>query len=58
MLDMPASAATPARRLLLVPAGPRRSDDTLRRFRLARVTLAGRDPSRAERFVNARREPV
>ena len=55
MLSMPAPAATPARRLVLVPSGPRRSDDTLRRFRLARVTLEGRDPSRAERTAQRRR---
>jgi hypothetical protein len=44
MLHM-TSTATPARRVVLVPAAPRtgRSDATVRRYRLARVRLEGRD---------------
>jgi hypothetical protein len=53
---MTSPAATNARRLVLVPAGPRRSDEVLRRFRLARVTLDGRDASRSGRRAGAPRE--
>ena len=58
MLSMKTSSATtPARRLVLVPAAPRagRSDDGVRRFRLARMRLEGRDVPAAERFAQSRR---
>jgi hypothetical protein len=56
MLDMTSPAASaPARRLVLVPAEPRRNDATLRRYRLARLRLEGRDVPRAERFEHCRR---
>jgi hypothetical protein len=45
------STATPARRVVLVPAEPRtgRGDGAVRRYRLARVRLEGRELPRAER---------
>ena len=51
------TATTPARRLVLVPAAPRagRSDDGVRRFRLARLRLEGRDVPAAERFDHCKR---
>jgi hypothetical protein len=49
MLHMTSSA--PTRRLVLVPAEPRRSDAKLRRYRLARLRLEGRDVPRSERCV-------
>ena len=58
MLPMtrPASAATDTtHRLVLVAAEPRRSESTVRRFRLARLRLEGREVSRAERFAHAKR---
>jgi hypothetical protein len=56
MLHMTSSATT-ARRLVLVPAEPRssRSDAGVRRYRLARLRLEGRDVPRAERFDHCRR---
>jgi hypothetical protein len=48
MLHMTPSA--PTRRLVLVPAEPRRSDAKLRRYRLARLRLEGREVPRGERF--------
>jgi hypothetical protein len=53
MLHMTSPA--PTRRLVLVPAEPRRSDATLRRYRLARLRLEGRDVPRAERFAHCKR---
>jgi hypothetical protein len=57
MLHMTPPAATPARRLVLVPAKPRtaRSDAGVRRYRLARLRLEGRDVPAAERFAHCRR---
>jgi hypothetical protein len=56
MLHMTSPAATtPTRRLVLVPAEPRRSDAAVRRFRLARLRLEGRDVPRAERFEHCKR---
>ena len=51
------STATPARRVVLVPAEPRsgRGDGAVRRYRLARVRLEGRDLPRAERRADQRR---
>ncbi len=55
---MTASASAAAtRRLILVPAAMRvdRGDATLRRYRLARLQLEGRDVARSERFDRRRR---
>jgi hypothetical protein len=51
------SAPAPTRRLVLVPADPRagRSDAGVRRFRLARLRLEGRDVPAAERFEHCKR---
>jgi hypothetical protein len=54
----PNSAATARRRLLLVPTESRhRADTTLRRYRLARVQLAGRQAAArpADRSAPGRR---
>jgi len=58
MLAMTSPAPTaPTRRLVLIPADPRsgRGEATVRRFRLARLRLEGRDVPRAERFEHCRR---
>lgn len=61
MLSMNATAApvaTAARRLVLVPAGTARSpkpDPALRRYRLARVAVEGREAARRERFAHLKR---
>jgi hypothetical protein len=58
MLHMTPPAATPTtRRLVLVPAAPRtdRSDAGLRRYRLARLRLEGRDVPASERFAHCKR---
>jgi hypothetical protein len=58
MLHMTSPSATaPIRRLVLVPADARaaRSDAGVRRFRLARLRLEGRDVSPAERFAHCKR---
>jgi hypothetical protein len=58
IVSMTASASAAAtRRLILVPAAPRadRGDATLRRFRLARLRLEGRDIARSERFDHCKR---
>jgi hypothetical protein len=57
MLHMTSPATAPVRRLVLVPADPRarRSDAAVRRFRLAKLRLEGRDVPRAERFAHCRR---
>ena len=52
---MTSPAATPVRRLVLVPAEPRRSDAAVRRYRLARLRLEDREVGRAERFEHCRR---
>lgn len=53
----PSSAPAPSRRLVLVPADPRagRSESGVRRFRLARLRLEGRDVPAAERFEHCKR---
>lgn len=51
-------AARPARRLVLVPATaarPGRPDAALRRYRLARVSVEGREAARAERHAHLKR---
>jgi hypothetical protein len=58
MLHMTRPAATAStRRLVLVPAEPRttRSDAGVRRYRLARLRLEGREVPAAERFAHCRR---
>jgi hypothetical protein len=58
MSSMTTSAsATPTRRLVLVPAASSaaRADAAVRRFRLARLRLEGRDVARSERFDHLRR---
>jgi hypothetical protein len=55
---MPAmTSPSAARRLVLVPAAPRadRSDAAVRRYRLARLRLEGRDVPRSERLDHLRR---
>jgi hypothetical protein len=49
------SSAT--RRLILVPASPRRDsgESTVRRYRLARLRLEGREVDRARRFDHVKR---
>ena len=50
--------AAPARRLILVPAAtPRAGRDpaAVRRYRLARLRLEGREVARKERFAPSRR---
>jgi hypothetical protein len=53
----PSSAPAPSRRLVLVPADPRagRSENGVRRFRLARLRLEGREVPAAERFEHCKR---
>ena len=53
----PSTAAAPTRRLVLVPASPRgaRGDAAVRRYRIARLRLEGREVSRAERFDHVKR---
>jgi hypothetical protein len=41
------AAAPPVRRLVLVPSDSPRSEDGVRRFRLARLRLEGRESQRA-----------
>ena len=57
MLPMTSSAAAATRRLILVPAPPRsdRGDAMVRRYRIARLRLEGRDVARAERFEHVKR---
>jgi hypothetical protein len=58
MLAMtPSTAAAATRRLILVPASPRadRGDATVRRYRIARLRLEGREVSRSERFDHVKR---
>jgi hypothetical protein len=56
MLSM-TSSSTATRRLVLVPASPRadRGDAAVRRYRLARLRLEGREVARAERFDHVKR---
>jgi hypothetical protein len=55
MTSPPATA--PTRRLVLVRADTRagRGDASVRRYRLARLRLEGRNVSRADRFEHCRR---
>lgn len=60
MLVMTATTAAAAtRRLVLVPAAPERAqgrgDAQVRRYRLARLRLEGRDVARTERFEHVKR---
>jgi hypothetical protein len=57
MLVMPSSTAAAPRRLVLIPAAPRaeRGDAALRRYRLARLRLEGREVARSERFDHVKR---
>jgi hypothetical protein len=48
-----AAAGPPVRRLALVSTG--RSEETVRRFRLARLRLEDREVARAERFAHLSR---
>jgi hypothetical protein len=52
-----ASAPAPPRRLVLVPVGPPagRGDASVRRYRLARLRLEGREVAREERFAHCKR---
>jgi hypothetical protein len=53
---MPSSTAAASRRLVLVPASPREQrGDAVRRYRLARLRLEGREVARAERFSHLKR---
>jgi hypothetical protein len=56
-LMTPSTAAAATRRLILVPASPHadRGDATVRRYRIARLRLEGREVSRAERFDHVKR---
>ena len=57
MLAMPSSPAA-ARRLVMVPAAPparsAKPDSALKRYRLARVSLEGRERPRDARFAHLR----
>jgi len=57
MLHMTSPTTAPVRRLVLVPAAPRtgRSDANVRRYRLARLRLEGRDVPAAQRFEHCKR---
>lgn len=59
MLLMTAITAAAARRLILVPAAPGRAegrgDAQVRRYRLARLRLEGRDVARSKRFDHVKR---
>jgi hypothetical protein len=52
---MTSTAPSPARRLVLVPATPRRDDGAVRRFRLATRRLEGREAVRSGRFEPGKR---
>jgi hypothetical protein len=51
LVMQPTSASPQVRRLVLVPTGPTpsRGDELVRRYRLARLRLAGREASTAAR---------
>ncbi len=57
MLAMTSSTAAATRRLILIPASPRadRGDAAVRRYRLARLRLEGREVARAQRFDHLKR---
>ena len=52
----PSTAASP-RRLVLVPSDPRteRGEGIVRRYRLARLRLEGREAAREQRFAPSKR---
>ena len=49
------AAAPPVRRLVLVPSGSPRSAEGVRRFRLARLRLEGRETGADARFAHLKR---
>jgi hypothetical protein len=49
------AAAPPVRRLVLVPSDSPRSEEGVRRFRLARLRLDGRELPASERFAHLKR---
>jgi hypothetical protein len=57
MTAMTSSTVAATRRLILVPASPRadRGDAAVRRYRLARLRLEGREVDRAQRFEHLKR---
>ena len=54
---MSSSPAAASRRLVIVPAAPRteRGEGLVRRYRLARLRLEGRDVAREQRFEHVKR---
>ena len=54
---MTSSTAAATRRLVLVPSPPRteRGDGIVRRYRLARLRLEGREVAREQRFDHVKR---
>ena len=53
---MTSSAAAAPRRLVLVPSAPRTErDGIVRRYRLARLRLEGREVGREQRFDHSKR---
>lgn len=56
-MSAPAPAIAPARRLVLVPAAPAsgRTEASVRRYRLARLRLEGREVAREQRFEHVKR---
>ncbi len=54
---MSSSPAAASRRLVLVPAAPRteRGEGLVRRYRLARLRVEGRDVAREHRFDHSKR---
>ena len=56
-MTSPAAGGAPVRRIVLVPSGSRAErDDLVRRYRLARLRLEGRDVPAAERFSHLKRQ--
>lgn len=49
------TSPAPIRRLVLVPAEPRRNEAAVRRYRLARLRLEGREVPHDERFEHCKR---
>jgi hypothetical protein len=49
------TSPAPIRRLVLVPAEPRRSEVRVRRFRLAQLRLESREVPREQRFEHCKR---
>ena len=56
-MPAPAPATAPARRLVLVPAAAStgRGEASVRRYRLARLRLEGREVPREQRFAHVKR---